>query len=81
MEITDSDKQKVALIIAYTQVGSLVHLLKEIKKDALVGYISNTPIEHRESFGYRMMIHALDFYNNIQEENSNDNEELTPNDQ
>lgn len=81
MEINDSDKQKIGVIVACAQINCMIDILKQIDKHALVGAIANMPIEEQESFGHKMMVHALEFCKNIEREILKENEKLTHNNQ
>jgi len=68
MNISDSDIEKIKMITVSAQVNDLVALLSNIDKDNLMTSINSVKPENRNSVTYKLLLHALEFYEHIENE-------------
>jgi len=66
MNISDSDIEKIKIITVSAQVNSLVSLLSSIDKESLITSINSIKPENRNSTSYRLLLHALAFYEDVE---------------
>jgi hypothetical protein len=75
MNISDSDIEKIKIITISAQVNSLVSLLSSIDKESLIASINSIKPENRNTVTYRLLLHTLAFYEDVENATSQTDQE------